>query len=273
MLPLDEIRHKFEAIAVEAGYYIMTQINKQFKTDRKSDLSTEASSIVTEVDINVQNLILSEVQQLQEEYDLGLLTEELEDDASRFKKEAFVCIDPLDGTLAFTKKEAGFSVSLALVSVKGDALVGVVYDPVNKNLYSSALHKGATKNGKAIKFKHQNKKLLVLFADLSLCTQPEYPTIISNLKQKAAKLGLQFQMKQGAGAVLNAIWTAEHFCATYIKPPKVKKGGGGVWDFAASACIVKEMGVEMLAYNKRELNLNPRRTTYMNEQGVFLENF
>ena len=49
-------------------------------------------------------------------YDLALLTEESEDDRSCFEKDYFWCIDPLDGTLPFTRNEAGYSVSIGLVA-------------------------------------------------------------------------------------------------------------------------------------------------------------
>jgi fructose-1,6-bisphosphatase/inositol monophosphatase family enzyme len=48
-------------------------------------------------------------------YDLGLLTEELADDGSRFEKDYFWSIDPLDGTLPFTQGKPGYAVSIALV--------------------------------------------------------------------------------------------------------------------------------------------------------------
>ena len=68
-------------------------------------------------------------------YNLGLLTEEQEDDNSRFDKDFFWCIDPIDGTLAFIKKQAGFSVSIALIAKDGTPQIGVVYDPTKDNLY------------------------------------------------------------------------------------------------------------------------------------------
>ena len=102
--------------AKEAGLFISEASKKPVSVERKSGGDTEASQVVTEVDRQAQEIILSNLNQSNEEYDLGLLTEESEDDSSRVSKDYFWCIDPLDGTLSFIESRPGYSVSIALVS-------------------------------------------------------------------------------------------------------------------------------------------------------------
>ena len=49
-----------------------------------------------------------------DEFEVGFLSEETEDNGSRFEEDYFWCIDPMDGTLAFINGHPGFSVSIAL---------------------------------------------------------------------------------------------------------------------------------------------------------------
>ncbi|MGA1622751.1 MAG: Sll0314/Alr1548 family TPR repeat-containing protein, partial [Synechocystis sp.] len=57
-----------------------------------------------------------------EQYDLAMLGEESVDDKQRLHKPAFWCIDPLDGTLAFIRRQTGFNVSVGLVNRDGTPL-------------------------------------------------------------------------------------------------------------------------------------------------------
>ena len=71
---------------------------------------------MTEVDRKAQDAILQVLGPSCEEFGLAVLTEENEDDGSRFEKQCFWCIDPMDGTLPFIRKEPGYSVSIGLVA-------------------------------------------------------------------------------------------------------------------------------------------------------------
>ena len=76
-----------------------------------------------------------------------LLSEETNDDGSRFKEDFFWCIDPMDGTLPFINKQPGFSVSIALVAKDGTPNLGIVYDPSTDTLYHAIKGKGALQKG------------------------------------------------------------------------------------------------------------------------------
>ena len=142
---LEKLHDLAVAAAVRAGDLIQSRVGKHRETlTKESGGNTLASQVVTEVDLESQQLILEMLAESREEFSLGLLTEESEDDSSRFDSEAFWCIDPLDGTLPFVEGAPGYSVAIALVSREGEPLVGVVRDPVEQVTYHAYQKGGAS---------------------------------------------------------------------------------------------------------------------------------
>src|SRR5215213_1123950 len=74
--------------------------------------------------------------------DDAILSEEEADDAPvRLAKERVWIIDPIDGTAGFVKKDGDFAVQIGL-SIKGEAVLGVVYLPLHKKIYWAAKGSG-----------------------------------------------------------------------------------------------------------------------------------
>ena len=67
---------------------------------------------------------------------------------------------------------------------------------------------------------------------------------------------------------MNTIWVLENAPACYIKLPKKEVGGGSIWDFAATACIFTELGLNPTDCFGDPLSLNNTSTTFMNQKGV-----
>ena len=149
-----------------------------------------AAQVVTEVDIKSQEIILKHLVPTLEPYDLGLLTEETVDDRSRFDKEYFWCVDPLDGTLPFIQGKPGYAVSIALVSNKGKALVGVVLDPVRQNLYHAVEKQGAFKNNEKI-MTNNCSDVFSFIADGSFVTHPLFDGTKHVINQYCSLIGCE----------------------------------------------------------------------------------
>ena len=93
------------------------------------------------------------------------------------------------------------------------------------------------------------------------------------LKENVEKLNLQgVKEMAGAGSVLNGIHVLKNGPALMLKLPKKEKGGGSVWDFAATACIYQELGLPATNYEGGRLDLNRKDGTFMNHEGVFYAN-
>jgi fructose-1,6-bisphosphatase/inositol monophosphatase family enzyme len=208
-------------------------------------------------------LILLELAPSIKSFDLGVLTEESVDDSSRLEKDYFWCIDPIDGTLAFTRDTKGYSVSIALISKSGEPIIGVVYNPVDKDLYSGAKGLGVLKNGK--KWTPSKKQKSTFICDPTFVGHPKYDSTIEEFKKERTS---KVEIIAIGGAVMNAIWTIENAPALYAKAPKPKKGGGSIWDYAATTCIYRELGLEAGDYEGNNLSFNNPETIYFNHCGI-----
>jgi len=258
--------------ALSAGKVIQKYMNDDVTVEKKEGGASYASQVVTAVDIECEKVILSHLLPTCDEFDVALLSEETEDDGSRFKEDFFWCIDPMDGTLAFINKQPGFSVSIALVAKDGTPQIGVVFDPSTDTLYHAIKGNGAFKNGSPWKIKHTNDHLTYV-TDRKLKDTPRVAEIESLLHEHVKKLGLNGLTEiAGAGSVLNGIIVLENGPACMLKLPKKENGGGCLWDFAATACIYQELGLHATNFEGERLDLNRKDGTFMNQEGIFFSN-
>lgn len=272
-LPPDQLT-ELESFAIRAatraGEMIQSKTQHDHEVLQKQGGSSLASQVVTAVDLESQRLVLETLDETFSRFELGLLTEESPDDSSRHRHEHFWCIDPLDGTLAFTKGSPGYSVSIALVARDGTPRIGVVFDPVTGDLYHAVHGKGARKNGKPWVIPPALPAApLTLMIDNSFIAKSNDPSFRNRLSDIAAKSGCDgTRIIDHAGAVLNACWVVEHSPALYFKAPKSQPGGGSLWDFAATTCLFNELGLPAGDFHGQPINLNPRDGTFMNHCGV-----
>lgn len=258
--------------ALSAGKIIQKHINENIIVEKKVAGSNYASQVVTKVDRECERIILSHLKPTCKALDIGLLSEETEDDGSRFEKDFFWCIDPLDGTLAFINKQPGFSVAIALIAKDGTPVIGVVFDPSTETLYHAIKRNGVYKNRTPWIIKNTNDYLTYL-TDKKLRDTPKFFEIQEILNKYEVNLGLKgIKEISGAGAVMNAIFVLDNGPACFLKLPKKEVGGGSIWDFAATACIYHELGLPATNFNGGALDLNKKDGTFMNHQGVYYSN-
>jgi len=254
--------------AIEAGEYIQSQFDQHYKKEHKEGGDSLASQVVTEVDFKAQEIILKHLKASIEQYDLGLLTEEAADDSSRLEKDHFWCIDPMDGTLAFTEGRTGYAVSIALVSKSGDPLIGVVFLPDVADCYSSIKGKGLYLNDAGFKRRAVSDDVIDLYIDRSLESEPYFDLLKKQLQDWANQMEKKLEYHVGFGAVRNAIGVLNLISACYFKFPKKSKGGGSIWDYAATRLFFEELGLIVADSFGKPLHLNNPKSTFMNESGV-----
>ncbi|MGC1204389.1 MAG: inositol monophosphatase family protein [Flavobacteriaceae bacterium] len=258
--------------ALSAGKIIQKYMNENIMVEEKEVGSNYASQVVTKVDRECESIILSHLLPTCKAFDIGLLTEETQDDGSRFKKEFFWCVDPLDGTLAFINKQPGFSVAIALIKRDGTPVIGVIFNPSTETLYHAIKGNGAFKNKKSWTIKNSNDYLTYV-TDKRLKDTPNFAEIQNILNKHKAALGLKnIKEISGAGAVMNAILVLENGPACFLKLPRKDLGGGSIWDFSATACIYQELGLPATNFKGETLDLNKKDSTFMNHQGVYYSN-
>jgi myo-inositol-1(or 4)-monophosphatase len=257
--------------AYQAGSLITNYAGKQLDIKNKAEGKSLASAVVTEVDYLSQDLILKTIHPTCDIYDLGLLTEEGVDDNSRFEKDYFWCIDPLDGTLPFSESKPGYAVSIALVSKNGVSEIGVVYDPVKKNLYHAIKGNGTFKNGCELKINTQmesKNNILSVFFDRSFFKGELYKATEIEISRLVKEAGFkELKISQAGGSVISAINVVENAPACYFKYPRPEDSGGSLWDYAATSCIFNELVLIATDIYGQSMELNRSASTYMNHKG------
>jgi len=127
--------------AREAGTRIEHYVEEGFTVSYKGD-----NSHVTEADQASDRCISSILRKVFPED--GILTEETEEShksPGRTNKERIWIVDPLDGTEDFTLGTGLYAVHIGL-AIQGETILGVVYSPTHKVMYSAVKGQGAYAN-------------------------------------------------------------------------------------------------------------------------------
>ena len=264
---LNELTGLAIAAATEAGQMIAR--SRPQDVQHKAGGASLASQVVTEIDRRSEDIILDTLTPTLERFELGLLTEEQDDDGGRLAADYFWCIDPLDGTLPFIEGSPGYAVSIALVDRSGKPWIGVVYDPVEATLFHAISGVGAFRanepwppSGRA------GGEELLVFADRSFLAADDHDAVVSALEQIARDIGLAgVRVHAVGGAVMNACAVLANPPSCYFKFPG-PAGGGSLWDFAATACLFHEAGAVATDVYGDPLDLNRSDSSFMNHRGV-----
>ena len=175
----------------------------------------------------------------------GWLSEETVDSKERLKKERVWVVDPLDGTKEFIEGVPHFVVSIALVE-NGRPIIGVLYNPVTKEMFSAAHGEGATLNENSIQC--SSKKNISEMVILNSRSETKrglwnpYSNTFSELRaigSVAYKLGLTASGKADIFASLR---------------PKNE------WDICAGNCIINEAGGKLIDLNGEQRKYNNDNT-------------
>ena len=260
--------------AQEAGQWIEEFDRHNLQRIFKDAGSSEASQIVTEVDIASERIIRQRLEAVSDSLGIAFVGEEsslncVGNANQRFTKPYFWCVDPLDGTLPFVEGRSGYAVSIALVAQSGTPLIGVVYDPARRVLLHAIVGQGSYRNLTPFTLTKRSSAALMIYADASFKAHAQYQLAISVLEHCARALGLDgVTFFYGGGAVVNACRVLESNRACYFKLPKEEDGGGSIWDYAATACIAHEAGGWSSNIHGQPLALNCSHSTFMNRDGV-----
>lgn len=238
---------KIKNIALKASQIIMSIYEKDFDVEYKDDKSP-----LTEADIASNAYICK---QLQEAYPtIPLMSEENKEVSYSERKnwEYYWCIDPIDGTKEFIKKNGEFTVNIALIH-KNSPVLGVVYAPALDKLYWAKKGEGAFLNNQKLPLKineNPKQKLFVVASKSHLSSETQ--EFIDNLNTDEVE-----QVSIGSSLKLCMVATGEADIYPRLAPTME-------WDTAAADAIVREVGKttvqyenhEALEYNKENL-LNP----------------
>lgn len=236
---LDQIKQ----IAEEAGREIL-QIYQQDDVgiQAKSDLSP-----LTKADLASHHIITQALKKLTP--DVPILSEE--DEVFEEDADTFWCVDPLDGTKEFIKKNDEFTVNIALIE-QHQPILGVIHIPVANQTFMALKGKGAFKI-------HNNQVKLLIKQSEEKKLPPIFAVSRSHLNQVTQDFIHLHQAETiAAGSSLKLTMLAEGLADAY---PRF--GPTSLWDMAAGHAILKETGGEIftldhepLIYNVNQI-LNP----------------
>mgnify|MGYP006434655953 CR=1 FL=1 len=235
---------------------------REIPVEKKKGGDNPGTQVVTEIDRMLEVMLKDRLMALVSARDVGWLGEEGGDDGSRFQKPYFWCVDPLDGTQAFVAGKPGISISIALVTREGRSILGVVADPLGESLYQAIDEGGCWKNGERVEVITTGE--IETFWDGTWQRHP----MGMELKEYLLALGWNVSEVSG-GAVMNVVSLLEAKRGCYFKLPKPVEGGGSIWDFAATDCLLREAGGVVVDIEGKPLSLNRRESSFMNSTGVF----
>ncbi len=221
---MDRLLDVARSAALKAGSILREHISEPGQVKHKG-----AIDLVTEMDRLSERSIVEDILRAFPEH--GILAEE---DARIESASAYRwIIDPLDGTTNYAHGYPNFAVSLG-VERDGEAVVGVVYDPMRDELFSAVRGEGARLNSRQIGV----SRVAQLIGSL-LATGFPYDRAVSaenNLDYFNALIMASQEVRRSGSASLDLCSVAagrlDGFWELKLRP----------WDVAAGSLIVRESG-------------------------------
>jgi 3'(2'), 5'-bisphosphate nucleotidase len=240
------------ALAREAGAAILDLYEGPIEVHQKFDL--EHREPVTLADRIANDLI---VNALRREFpDDGILAEESVDTDRRLAKSRVWMIDPLDGTNGFIDGNGDFAVQIGLAQ-DGEAVLGVVYQPLSDVMYRAVRGQGAWIERPNTEAQQAHVSRLNELALMRLAASRSHRSPRMDRVVKA--FGVKQEVRRGSVGIKVGL-IIEQQCDLYVHlSPRTKQ-----WDTCAPQIILSEAGGRLtdlfggeVSYNAAEVqNLN-----------------
>jgi 3'(2'), 5'-bisphosphate nucleotidase len=229
---------EIKSIALDAGDAVMKIYKRGFDVKYKDD-----NSPLTQADLKSNEIICEALQNLYP--NIPILSEENKEVPYKERKdwEYYWCIDPIDGTKEFVKKNGEFTINIALIH-KNEPILGVVYAPVLHDIYYAKKGFGAFKNEIRLPVKREDKKYIIVASKSHMSDETQ--NFIKNIQAIDAKELITI------GSSLKLCLVAQGEADIYPRFAPTME-----WDTAAAHAIVLESGKHVVEYNnKKELHYN-----------------
>lgn len=210
---------------------------------RKAD-----GSLLTEADVSLQQYLMNALEELQPA--IPVLGEELPAAVQQAMLAEGIdgvwCLDPLDGTRNFACGFPVFAISLALIR-QGRVELGLVYDPLRREIFTAAYGQGAWLNGERLVVPATTS----LASALALIDFKRLPTELA--QRLVVSPPFPSQRSIGSGA-LDWCWLAAGRVQVYLH------GKQHLWDYAAGQLILAESGGQALTLQGEPVFINQLQT-------------
>ncbi len=217
-------------LAREAGAAILDLYDGLIEVQQKYDLDhiepvTLADRIANEIIVN----------RIAHEFpDDGILAEESEDTERRLGKRRGWMIDPLDGTNGFIDGNGDFAVQIGLAE-EGEAVLGVVYQPLTRLLYRAVHGQGAWIERPETQPEQARVSAQTDFSLMRLAASRSHRSPRMDRVVKA--FGVKQEVRRGSVGIKVGL-IIERQCDLYVHlSPRTKQ-----WDSCAPQVILREAG-------------------------------
>lgn len=211
-----------KSILTEAGKILMMHFGKTSIVSGKAH-----RDILTEADLASDTFI---TKALQKEYPgVPVLSEETERTPEVENVQSRFVLDPLDGTINFSRGIGEFGISLAY-QVNRKTVLGLVYLPVSGTFFEATKRKGSTYAGKILSVSDTRKLSEAVVAVDPAREHQSVPAYLLSLHKKIRA----FRSYGCAVQVLGYIASGKIDAYVYDSPK--------LWDIAAMHCIIEEAG-------------------------------
>ena len=221
-------------IAKKAGEYLKEMFHSQFNIEYKGD-----SDLVTDADYGSERIIINEIKRLYP--NCSILSEE----AGELNKESRYkwVVDPLDGTVNFSKGIPIFGVILAVLEDEVP-IVGVHYIPMFNEIYYAVKGGGSFLNGKQITVSSRSKlsDFIIGLGDFNIGRDEK-------MKQRDNELLNQITAQLSPLTMRTKTFGAACYdlaCIASGKTDALLYAFSNPWDVLAGSLIIKEAGGEIL---------------------------
>ena len=191
----------------------------------------EDGSMLTEADLACQDALARYLPEIVAHPVLGEeMTREEQDRLWQAHEEGLWVVDPIDGTTNFINGLPHFAISVALMQ-QGRSILGVIYNPLTKELYAASKGQGAFLNGVPLPL----KKNANCMGDAIAGIDAKYlrSARLASRLHSVAPFGSQRSM---GSSTLDWCYLAAGRYDIYLH------GGQRLWDYAAGAIILEEAG-------------------------------
>ena len=214
--------NKLKDLAVKAAIQAGNFLNHS-KLDKKEVFKEEGRDIKLIIDQDTEKLIRSILQATH----IPILGEEY---GGEISKEKYWVIDPIDGTANYFRGLGECCVSIALMEGE-EALIGVIYNFNNDQMYTAVKNHGAFLNNTKISVSD------IASRDKASITTgfPASESIESSMSFLENLKGWK-KVRMFGSAALSCAYVASGKCDYYAEK------GVYLWDIAAGICLVKEAG-------------------------------
>lgn len=227
-----------EQAAIKAGELLRQGFYTEVKTTRK----TSHHDVVTIFDTKSEDCIFSIIK---ESFPTHIFLGEESGLSAEPQGKVVWIVDPLDGTMNFSRQIPIFTISIAAV-YNNQVLCGVIYQPMTNELFVAQKGKGALLNGRKIRVSSiDNLSHGVYAIGFPYITDSEYQSNI-NLCLNLLKRGSPIR-NLGSGALNMAYIAAGRFDGFWI--PSLYS-----WDMAAGMLMVEEAGGKVTRQNGKSFD-------------------